>query len=91
MRQGICALCSHNEVIQAAAVDFIGQGGQRPVSVTTQATWSGSHPPLGILNMWVCRRCGFTQWFAFEPEKVPLGEEYSTRLIRGTEQAGPYR
>ncbi len=93
MRQGKCPVCAHNELIQAAPVEF-GPGAPLVLSVTHEKSrWAGSDPraPLGVMNIWVCRRCGFVQWFAFEPEKIPIGEEYCTRLIRGPDPGGPYR
>jgi hypothetical protein len=92
MRQGTCHMCGHNEIIQAAPI--ASQGLQANVlAVTHTQAWGGRQPrkPLGVMNIFVCRRCGFVQWFAFEPDKIPVGDEYATRLIRGSEPSGPYR
>lgn len=88
MRHGVCAVCSHNEVIQAAPVEF-GQG-TRVLSVAHESGWAGIKP-LGVMNIFVCRRCGFVQWFAFEPDKIPIGDEFTTRMVRGSDPSGPYR
>jgi hypothetical protein len=35
IRQGICPLCGHDEVVEASAADFVGEAGPaRPMSVT---------------------------------------------------------
>ena len=47
--------------------------------------------PVGKLMLYVCRKCGYTQWFARSPEKIPIGEEYQTKLIQGRPPQGPFR
>jgi hypothetical protein len=78
IRKGVCPLCRHNEVIESA----IGQLGSEPLSV------SGHYGPLMLFT---CRRCGFAQMFAKDPEKVPIEEYRQTRLIAGPAPEGPYR
>jgi len=36
--------------------------------------------PAGPFEVYVCRGCGFTEWYALEPESVPIGAEYATEL-----------
>lgn len=92
IREGICPLCNHNEVIGASAADFVGTAGPaRPMSVTYEIGWGGVKH-IGVFDTFVCRRCGFTQWFARDPDQIPVGEGYGTRLIKGTRnEGGPYR
>jgi hypothetical protein len=92
MRQGFCPLCGHNEVIEASATDFVGDAGPtRPMSVTHEIGWGGVKH-IGVFDTYVCRRCGFTQWFARNPDGIPIGEGHATRLIQGTRtESGPYR
>lgn len=70
--------------------------------VTKEAFFSGkrttevTHDPaleqqaVGMLEAYVCQRCGFTEWYTVEPEKIPIGEEYATELIDVGPQ-DPYR
>ncbi|WP_394832636.1 hypothetical protein LVJ94_39645 [Pendulispora rubella] len=53
----------------------------------------GMRPPVvfGIIEAYICRRCGFVQSFAREPEKIPIGEKYETTLVRGPKDGNPYR
>lgn len=44
----------------------------------------------GVLEMYVCRRCGFTEWFCRDPENIPIGEQYGTELI-DVSPTTPYR
>ena len=95
-RQGVCPLCEHNEIVEAVPAEF----GESNMEVSQQAItydprWlmSGRNPvyPHGKLMVYVCRRCGYVQWFAENPEGIPIGAEYQTRLIEGEGERGPYR
>jgi hypothetical protein len=102
MRSGNCALCGHDEIIKAQARDFYGELGERhePMAVTEakQASfWSGNatnrpapDQRIGELAQYVCRSCGYVQWFASEPQRIPIGTTHRTSLVKGTKQ-GPYR
>jgi hypothetical protein len=92
MRKGFCALCGHNEIIEASTADFVGDSGPtRPMSVTYEIGWGGVKH-MGLFETCVCRRCGFTQWFALEPAQIPIGPDHATRLVKGVEETdGPYR
>ena len=78
MRRGNCPHCDHYEIVQAnpSAFGFYAVAG-----------WKIEHE----LNVFVCRRCGFAQWFAYKPDTIVIAEEKGTRLIKGTEPTGPYR
>lgn len=45
---------------------------------------------FGILDMYVCRRCGFTEWYCRDPKKIPIGEKYGTELVSADSKT-PYR
>ena len=45
---------------------------------------------VGILEVYVCRRCGLTEWYTQEPESIPIGPEHGTELLDYPE-ATPYR
>lgn len=53
---------------------------------------AGAEPQraYGILEMYVCRRCGFTEWYCRDPQNIPIGEEFGTEEIDTTPRA-PYR
>ena len=44
----------------------------------------------GILDMYVCRKCGLTEWYCRDPESIPIGDEYGTEVV-STEGETPYR
>jgi hypothetical protein len=37
--------------------------------------------PIGILDMYVCRKCGFTEWYARQPDSIPIGPEFATERV----------
>jgi hypothetical protein len=85
MRKGKCALCGHGKVLQAPAFEFYGDGGffERPSSVTFEksAFLTKSVTKIAPLTMYVCRSCGFVQWFAENPQTVPIDKDHHTRLV----------
>lgn len=46
--------------------------------------------PFGVLDAYVCRACGFVEWYAQEPEKIPIGATFGTSLVQ-VPGAGPFR
>jgi hypothetical protein len=37
--------------------------------------------PFAILEMYVCTKCGFSEWYARDPASIPIGPEYGTEKI----------
>jgi len=95
LRKGTCPLCEHNEVIESVAAEFSHSSAETPMSVTYDARWvvGGRNPRHGhgALRMYVCRSCGYVQWFADHPEKIPVSPEFGTRIIKGTKPEAPFR
>ncbi len=84
IRQGNCPKCDYHEIVQALPVTVDPLQQLRRISVAPYAS-------VGALNIFICRRCGYSEWYAASPDQIPIGENSSNRLIRGTEPAGPYR
>jgi len=101
MREGRCPLCFHDEIVRATpeAIDDSDEGRSYVLTVTHARSEQlsgmvlGLRPPVtfGIIEAYICRRCGYIQSFAREPGKIPIGEKYETTLIRGAKDRGPYR
>ncbi len=89
IRQGTCPQCGHDEIIEATQAEFTGQDATAtfPMCVTYDERWvfPGQNPSYGHgpLYLYVCRRCGFCQWYAHSPESIPVSEGHRTRLIKG--------
>src|SRR5262249_36610684 len=46
--------------------------------------------PVGVFVAHVCRACGFTDWYALDPQAIPIGPDYGTELVV-IEGPHPYR
>jgi hypothetical protein len=86
IREGRCPHCRHDEIIQSAPVTWAGA----PHPLLASAAINSAQPQ-GALNLFICRRCGFAQLFAFEPHAIPVGTQFGTRLVKGSADSGPYR
>jgi len=95
MRKGTCPLCEHNEIIEATPADFADQDREVRAAITFDPRWvlSGRNPnsPHGLLKTYVCRDCGYVQWFADQPAEIPVDAEHRTRLIQGAKTKSPFR
>jgi hypothetical protein len=41
--------------------------------------------PFALLEMYVCIKCGFAEWYARDPASIPIGPEYGTeKIVAGT-------
>ena len=97
-----CARCGSGILVRCAIRE---RGGEyehpRPLSATfgvaeSQAWFSdktsrtaSTHQPIGLFEAFICRACGFTEWYCHEPDKIPIGLEYGTALVDVSKP--PYR
>lgn len=95
IRKGSCPLCDHTEILEARPVDSAGGHFVRDDKSAGARGWviSGPNPNhhYGSLTAYICRRCGYLQWFAADPAAIPVSDYYQTRIIEGPEQDGPFR
>lgn len=95
LRTGVCPLCDHDEAIEAVPNEFGFSGySATQLAVTHRAEGVDRKRrdyPVGKLMLYVCRKCGHAQWFAATPEKIPIGDDYQTKLIQGRPPQGPFR
>ena len=82
----------------------VGQREVVPMAVTYEVVhetswWSGAPKGVsgvaptkafGVLELYVCRRCGFAEWYCRDPEAIRIGPAYGTELI-DTGSDDPYR
>ncbi len=45
--------------------------------------------PRGSFAAFVCRACGFTEWYASDPERIPIGPAHGTDVV--VVERTPYR
>lgn len=78
-----------NEYRQLASPMAVTFGGQH-------AGWLGGinadpRRAFGLLEVYVCRGCGFVEWYCSDPEKIPIGPHFMTESLDYGAPAGPYR
>jgi hypothetical protein len=70
-----------------------------PMAVTfgaQEAGWLGAgiaadtRRAFGLLEMYVCRGCGYIEWYCSDPERVPIGPQFMTEL-QEVQSDGPFR
>ena len=92
MKSGKCIKCSHPEVIKSEATDYAHYDKEHSMAVTAETRWimegRNLKYPYGVLSMYTCRRCGYTEWYADNPEEIPIGKDYKTEIIRFEEAEG---
>ncbi len=86
MKSGQCPKCGGTEIILAHPAEYGNESMEvGPISVTAEPRWmlSGRNPKhgQGELVLYVCRACGFSEWYALEPESIPIGEDYRTEIL----------
>jgi len=97
--RGPCARCSCPQLVRVLVRERTGEyDSMVPMALTfaretKSSFWEGKTAntpdrgrPLGILDAYVCRGCGFVEWYAREPDRIPIGPEHGTELV---DAAGP--
>jgi hypothetical protein len=83
VRAGVCPACRYNEIVEA------------PLKLRVGGSWVEQFlVPLhehGPLMLYACRRCGHVEPRVANVADVPIGPQYDTRLIKGSDPQGPYR
>ena len=83
----------------------IGSAEPAPLAATfgidrRRSFWSGDHAhtnvaqPIGLMQAYICRKCGFSEIYTSDPQDIPIGEEFATELVDltpGDGDDGPYR
>ena len=97
-----CRACNGMSFIRAIPREVApGENAQvtSPMAVTIggqEQGWLGfgitadTRRAFGLLEMYVCRGCGYVEWYCSDPKSVPVGPQFMTELIEG-EGDGPYR
>jgi hypothetical protein len=99
-RASPCTKCNHSKLVRAIPreltlvpdeIDGIASFG--PMFATYEIrTPGGEIEPIharsgfGVLEAYICTKCGFVEWYCQDPGEIPIGPEYMTEEI---DSAGP--
>jgi hypothetical protein len=99
-----CQRCNGMRFVRALARDYSGEWDRpAPMVVTTEVNVregmlggiKADRMPretggLGKLELYICRACGFVEWYCDNPATLPIGPQYMTEAIDYDSDA-PYR
>jgi hypothetical protein len=57
---------------------------------TIPSATADTSAPFGRLYTFVCRTCGFVEWYAANPAEIPIGAAHGTTLVEASSDR-PYR
>ena len=57
----------------------------------TGTRFADASAAFGILDMYVCRACGLTEWYCRDPQNIPITPECATELVEVAPSDGPFR
>lgn len=89
IRDGSCPLCRHNEILEIKA-QTSGYKGHLSAFAAHHQPSGGffvSTTTEGAFLAFVCRKCGYTQWFAEAPSGITV-DVPGVRVIRGAPPPG---
>lgn len=89
-----CPKCSHREILKAPLIDR-GKTGYTPAAVATvrEKLLGGMYVdvhPVGSIDAYICRGCGYTELFVSDPSEIPDDADGVT-VLRPDESDGPFR
>jgi len=87
MKSGQCPKCNATDILVAHPGEYGGDSMEvGPMSVTAKPRWIlGGRDPresIGAMVLYVCRSCGFAEWYVTNPKSVPIGQDYQTEILR---------
>src|SRR5688500_8860284 len=96
-KTGICAKCSHNQLVHVGAVADTGEldSAIREMHLAIVFVGHGffgdeKRERVGKLSAVVCKRCGFTELYVLDPESIRPDNKYVTEMS-GPTSTTPHR
>ncbi len=89
IRKGLCPLCRHNEILVEATKPLGHRVTRSPQAGAPFLAPTQTSMPYGIVESYICLKCGLIQRFLKDPELMPRDD--SMHVLRGPEPQGPYR
>ena len=87
-RAAPCTKCNHTKLVRVIPRE-IGAEGTGPMFATYHFPVNPLYG-LGVFETYICKRCGFVEWYCQAPEEIPIGPEYMSEDV-DVGGDGPYR
>jgi predicted nucleic-acid-binding Zn-ribbon protein len=88
-----CPKCDGRQILHVDQMKLpsYGQGAigakPYPVPITVQQSfWRGTQA-IGAFETFICRACGYTEWYAGDPAAIPVDEASGIRLLDNSPKA----
>lgn len=82
-----CPKCAHEKILHLPRLWAHSQ----PLGEIVAHVGGGWSPtPFGVMQAYVCARCGFTELYAQQPDKIPIDKIDGAQVLDGA-QGAPYR
>ena len=84
MKSGVCAKCQHKEVLFVPQIaDRDDEDRIRPLSVhVVHFDWKDDIED-GIVQAYICTKCGYTELYTAQPDKLDIAKIPGAKLIKG--------
>jgi predicted nucleic-acid-binding Zn-ribbon protein len=92
-----CPHCECREVWHVAEMHERGEAAPfekpiAPINVVLQQKFFKLYNGVGTFETYICKRCGFTEWYARGMDDLKADPAHGIRLLDGSEsEKGPYR
>lgn len=96
-RDLVCPHCDCREVWHVETMRERGEAGVmerpiQPLNVVLQERFFKLYEGKGSFETYICKSCGFTEWYAQGLDDLKVDPKHGVRLLRGKpDDEGPYR
>ena len=91
-RAAPCMRCNHTKLVRVVPRELVDDTAGPMFAVYRFQKLRPLDPRegYGVLEAYICKGCGFVEWYCQAPEEIPIGPEYMTEEI-DLDATGPYR
>ena len=100
-----CTRCGHDRFVRAIPRELAERDGRPTAGpmfaayqIPSAPTFAGlatviesidARRGFGVFEVYICKACGFCEWYCLDPEEIPIGPEYMTEDVGS--DGTPYR
>ena len=92
-----CTKCNHTKLVRVIPRELVDDFAGPMFAAYRFLRWQDhAARPIdpragyGVLEAYICKQCGFVEWYCRAPEAIPIGPEYMTEDI-DLDAGPPYR
>ncbi len=90
MKRGLCIKCGHDHVLRVAnTADHAEERFPQP-QLIARVRIQGVVTSRGLLEAYICRKCGFTELYTQDPWSIPVDGDWVREIVPPSGE-GPFR